>query len=548
MKGSNPPTLRCDLKIWGPPGTGKTYHGAEFIAERTTQAEDVVAITYRRDLARDLRAALEARGVVPAVEGPPWPGVGTIHGVARRALGYKMDDCAAAVGAPEDIDDDTRERRETDFHRVFFEDTRTPYHGSDRVEFGRERGDLLLAVRSWLVNTRGEVPLNRYPMRRALRRGRVTPEAVERFQAEWEDFKSEHGLWDWDDLLRDALDHGAVPGGRYLFLDEAQDNSPLMHALVALWAGEMDGVAVAGDPNQAIYSFIGADPELFWVHTSGREEKTLKRSRRLPSSAWPVARETLRFSGHRVPDLCVNGTEGSVNFLRLRDVLDVVSPEFETFHLVRARFQAGNVKNLLERAGVPYRSRLGGGWRDTHRRLLNALLKAPSVFDDEGGDGLDMLEARELVKVCPAEHVRGTKKELLARPPRDGVRPGDWGEFFKPSVRGWLRAPLENAVQLRPAVRRRLGNALGRVSRPLPGITHEITTIHAAKGREAEVVFLYDGVTRRIKRGARPYQRKPQEARVWFVGLTRHRLVLNIVEAEGLKRSPFIRRGVLRDD
>ena len=68
---------------------------------------------------------------------------------------------------------------------------------------------------------------------------------------------------------RDALSCFGAPGSReseiynsrfrYILIDEYQDTNHLQYLLMKLLAGEHENVHVTGDPDQAIYSWRGAD-------------------------------------------------------------------------------------------------------------------------------------------------------------------------------------------------------------------------------------------------------------------------------------------------
>ncbi len=49
---------------------------------------------------------------------------------------------------------------------------------------------------------------------------------------------------------------------RHLYVDEFQDVNPLQADLLGLWRGGSDDLFIVGDPNQAIYGWNGADPDL----------------------------------------------------------------------------------------------------------------------------------------------------------------------------------------------------------------------------------------------------------------------------------------------
>lgn len=72
--------------------------------------------------------------------------------------------------------------------------------------------------------------------------------------------KSFEGLIDYDDqVYMSSLFGGQFPRFSRVFVDEAQDLSPLNHRQIAKVAGLNGRLFVVGDPKQAIYGFRGAD-------------------------------------------------------------------------------------------------------------------------------------------------------------------------------------------------------------------------------------------------------------------------------------------------
>jgi superfamily I DNA/RNA helicase len=85
------------------------------------------------------------------------------------------------------------------------------------------------------------------------------------------DEKRRRGLVDFDDLLgrlADAIERDPEFAGaqrwrwRHVYVDEFQDLNPLQHRLLTAWLGDSLDLCVVGDPDQAIYGWNGADPEL----------------------------------------------------------------------------------------------------------------------------------------------------------------------------------------------------------------------------------------------------------------------------------------------
>jgi DNA helicase II / ATP-dependent DNA helicase PcrA len=104
-------------------------------------------------------------------------------------------------------------------------------------------------------------------------------EVIENLFKRFEEYKREHHLLTYDDLLvrlRDALEASEELREklsnqyRYIMVDEYQDTNKLQAQIVRLMAASHDNVAVVGDECQSIYSFRGASfknmldfPELF---------------------------------------------------------------------------------------------------------------------------------------------------------------------------------------------------------------------------------------------------------------------------------------------
>jgi DNA helicase-2/ATP-dependent DNA helicase PcrA len=107
--------------------------------------------------------------------------------------------------------------------------------------------------------------------RRHRRRSGISAEQVANTYARYEAERSRRRLLDFDDLIvacADALagDAGFADGvrwrTRHLFVDEMQDVNPAQFRLLTALLGDEPDLFVVGDPNQSVYAFNGADPEL----------------------------------------------------------------------------------------------------------------------------------------------------------------------------------------------------------------------------------------------------------------------------------------------
>ncbi len=87
-------------------------------------------------------------------------------------------------------------------------------------------------------------------------------------QQEYEQYKRQHGLMNYDDLLRHSLElvqsdaqvlQKVAAGCRHVLVDEYQDTNRLQAQLVKYLASVHNNVMVVGDDAQSIYRFRGAD-------------------------------------------------------------------------------------------------------------------------------------------------------------------------------------------------------------------------------------------------------------------------------------------------
>ena len=93
-------------------------------------------------------------------------------------------------------------------------------------------------------------------------------EAIAALYSRYEDEKRRRRLVDFDDLLARYAGALEVDGRfaaaqrwrwRHVFVDELQDVNPLQYRLLLALLGDNDDLFVVGDPNQAIYGWNGAD-------------------------------------------------------------------------------------------------------------------------------------------------------------------------------------------------------------------------------------------------------------------------------------------------
>ncbi|GAH02796.1 unnamed protein product, partial [marine sediment metagenome] len=96
-------------------------------------------------------------------------------------------------------------------------------------------------------------------------------------------FKKEKGLKDFNDLLEDFLAKETINKFKVLFIDEAQDLSLLQWEMVRKIWSRADKTYIAGDDDQAIFKWAGADVDHFIALKEEVDDiQTLDQSYRIP--------------------------------------------------------------------------------------------------------------------------------------------------------------------------------------------------------------------------------------------------------------------------
>ncbi len=497
-------------------GAGKTRVLTRRIAYRIAtgraEAGRVLALTFTRKAAGELGDRLRALGVRDRLT------AGTFHGVAYGQLRQYWAD--RGEPAPALLD-----RKARLLGRLV--------GGRPHVTTAPLRD--LAAEIEW-AQARLITP-DRYPEAAAAagRRLPVPAGALAALYARYETEKQRRGLADFDDLLaRCAAALERDPGfaaiarwrWRHLFVDEFQDVNPLQHRLLSAWLGDRTDLCVVGDPNQAIYGWNGADPELLSglvVRWPQAEVVRLDDNHRCTPQVVAAAAAVLGHAGDALRSARADGPRPAVrSYPTDRDEAGAVAAEIrqartrgvgwsEMAVLARINAQLTAFESAFRAAEVPYRvagSRLLLDDPDIQAELaaLAALaardsrpfamvvadLAASGRAGDHDGDGAggQVSGGRRAAQVALASMAR----DFQALDPR-------------PTIAGFL-------AWLSPATSR------DRTDEPGDLVT--ICTFHRAKGLEWQAVWvtgLEDGLVP-MSHATTP-EAEQEERRLLYVALTR---------------------------
>ena len=448
---------------FGPPGTGKTatlLARAREEIDRGTPPDRTAFVAFSRRAAREARGRATAELGLDADDLRHWR---TLHSTAARELGVgdrlmdrtHWDRLGEILGL--ELGDLDESGRPMSFRRDLGHVVQSTYY--IRRAVGRS-----MALQALIVDHGERVGLQ-----------------VDRFSRTMAAYKEHHGLMDYADLIEQAqgeLDADVV------LIDEAQDLTPAQWAYADRLVARARRVYVAGDDDQAVYAWAGADVTRFLALTG--ERVVLRESYRLPRAAHSVALSLLDRIRTRQPKTWgPRDLPGTVEHGVPAARVPVESGEW--LLLARTQRALGVWEVLCRSAGVRYISRGVDSVRPDEVRAIRAW----EVLRSGRDPGQTALE-EALVMAAPELHPDPTAGPI------------------------WHKA----LVRIPVARRRYYESCLRRDRRALDEPARvRISTIHGAKGAEAPNVAVLPDITPRIARGMRTDP--DAEHRVWYVAATR---------------------------
>lgn len=490
--------------LLGPPGTGKTSTLLDFMVAELAGGVNPRRIGF---MAFTKKAAEVAKTRALDPEGPlrlsdqDLPYFRTLHSLAFRQLGMKRDQVmqwghyrelgeklGMSLRSRKNVDDGTiygmtKEERMMfleGLSRIKQEDLRTTWSDSDEEEI------------NWWELERYARALKEY---KASRLVIDYTDMIEQFVAQWKT---------------------VVPTLDVLFIDEAQDLSPLQWAAVEKIAARAQRIYVAGDDDQAIYKWAGADVQRF-IDLKGNT-RVLDVSRRIPSAVHPLAESIAKqISNRREKEYKPRDRAGSVRWYG--DAEEVDLSEGKWLLLARNGYILSALEEMCMRSGLSFES-VG------HSPLQSDSLKAIKSWEAlRQGGSVPIEEIMMIVKfMTPGKNIRKDVKELLKKADKETFlsmeRLRDEYDLSTSAI--WhesLDRLPEQEKEYFLAARRRKEKLLK------PRIT--ISTIHAAKGGEAENVMVLTDMSYRTFCEMQKYP--DDENRVWYVAVTRCSEALHLV-------------------
>ena len=514
-------------RLFGGPGSGKTTALLDRVDELLDQDDvtirDILVVSYTRAAAAEVRERLAERlDISPrALKG----NVATMHAKAYELLDLSRND---VVG-----ESDKKEFCEE--YGVEFEDE---YGGAGRrTARSTTIGNKIIATSQWLQRTRRDVSdWYDVPFQWNVEEVRLPPEVDPNAQEgnkytptwpsdddridvpevirAWRSYKGEHGLVGFADMLERVKQRSLVPHVDYLVIDEFQDITTLQYDVYQEWKPHMERVLIAGDDDQVVYAWQGADPNLL-LDAERDEDEVLPNSYRLPSQVLNVVNQEIRHIDKRQEkDLRPRKEGGVVEGIESPSMLDLARNVRYTIEqgeddetvmvLFRARYQLFQFIDEFLPLGMPFSALTDQRmWTDRLTQYVRGIEQL------EREEPLDGLQARRLADMLQdsafGSNDRDDLFDRIDELQEDAgvddltdlsVDPDVITEFapFAPdgaSAGDMLRKVTSfqrNSVEAYFA-----GEYLG-----MDPDRVRIGTIHSAKGREADHVFVATDLTEKV--------------------------------------------------
>jgi len=568
------------IRLFGGPGSGKTTALLDRVeqlleTEEDVEFRDVLVVSYTRAAAAEIRERLAERlDTTPrSLRG----NVCTMHAKAYDLLNLSRGDVVSESDKKEFCED----------FGIEFEDE---YEGSRRRSArSTTLGNKVIATSQWLQRTHRDVgDWYDVPFQWNEEEVRLPPEIDDRAQVGnkytptwpsdddrldipeairgWRAWKGNNDLVGFADMLERVKQRSLLPSVDYLIIDEFQDITTLQYEVYEEWRPHMKRVLIAGDDDQVVYAWQGADPDLL-LDEDVHEDVILPNSYRLPSRILNVVNQEVRHIDKRQEkDLEPRKEGGSVEAIQNRSMLDLTREVRRTIDetdetvmlLFRARYQMFQFIDEFITEGIPFQCLTDQRmWTDRLTQYVDAI---ELLAEDESVDGL---KARRLADML-ADSAFGTgERDELFDAIDEKQEAEDVDDLVNLTIEPetireyapFVPEPASAADMLRKVTNFQERSVRAYFASKYRGMDRDrvrLGTIHSAKGREADHVFVATDLTEKVVEqmaatveqegqeipGDREFTKQTSpvptltdnERRVFYVGMSRARERLVLLE------------------
>jgi len=480
-------------KILGPPGTGKTTRLINYVKTFVKLGTPIDKIGY---FAFTTKAANEAVDRMldssPKLQKKHLKHFRTLHSLAFTQLGIKK----AQVMQDEHYEDIGR-KLGIEVTVYSNGEEKTGFVDSDSEYF-----NIINAARIKNVSIQEEYDTDMYSED-------IDKHQLQILKDEVDNYKQAYGLVDFTDMIERFNLSELCPKYDVVFVDEAQDLSPIQWKMYDILKKNSKHVILAGDDDQAIYGWAGADVKRFQDEPA--KDIILPQSYRVPDTIQKIADQIL----DRIPDnrrikkqWAPRPESGTVN--HITSIEDAPLHKGDWLILARTNDKLIKLKPLLKDMAIYFEIK----GRKSYKTRLYTAIKNYTRWTN--GDKLSLSECKDLLEFLE-EDINITEERMYDLFEWGYSKTSQWYEVFKTDP--------EESLYIREMLR--LKEELSKPARV------KLSTIHAAKGGEATNVLIILDNTKKIRDAIdKSDDKHDEEHRVWYVGVTRTKQNLYIMTAK----------------
>jgi len=342
----------------------------------------------------------------------------------------------------------------------------------------------------------------------------------------YEAFKKARQLFDFTDMISTLInEEDKIPTFKVLIIDEAQDLSKLQWELVDKLIERSEKVYIAGDDDQAIFRWAGADVQelLRRANDPSNTKSVLRQSYRIPSSIHSYATALINKNKNREPKVwSPRQAEGLITFPNYKDLS--LFREGNWLLLASTGYQLDKLCSEMKHQGIYYNRK---GFFSVSEESIEAMFLWNGLVE---GNSISLSDVKLIYKYISSKvGLKWGAKQM------EGTTEEDTFTFEKLKGQHGLllpeRTPWTAALDRINDREKRTIQSLLKNNEDLkkpPRVT--VSTIHGAKGGEADKVMLLTDISRK---GLDAYYKNAEETRkVFYTGMTRAKEELYVMAPE----------------